>query len=185
MKKTIKKVFVSTAAVAMVMSTMATGAFANTTTGETSITGAENVALTVPTSVNFDVELDGKIQHVTTSLDPLTVVDARGTGLGWSIKLTSDKLKNDSRTLDKSSLRLINAPTINALHGSSSTNVDSGAGDLTGLGVTVASAPADFGMGTFEFAFGESLQLTLHPDETYAESYTTTLNWEILDAPIN
>ncbi|MEH7381968.1 WxL domain-containing protein [Bacillus sp. JJ1533] len=188
MKKFTK--LVATASIfTVMMSTMATGTFAADIGGSsevnTTITAGDK-KITAPTGFTFTANLDGRVQTETTSLGTLTVKDATGSGGGWTVYVSADKLSTATgKKLAKSTIEISGTPTIKNLDNLSTDGFTVKSGDITGTTpLALVTAASNKGMGTFEFAFGtDSLQLTLSPDETYVgEAYSTIVNWDFTAA---
>ena len=179
------------AAATMLLSLVGTGtAFAAT---ETAVTGTTNATITGFTAGNFeDVTLDGTTKNPTSTLTDTTLIDARGTGDGWSVKLEATKFTSDTtsnaaiNTLPDNSLAL-GAVSIVGTEGSSlATDITIGSDtkiDKVG-GVTILDADINEGMGTYTVKIAP-MTLTLLPKDAKAGTYTSTITMTIAQGPIN
>ncbi len=186
MNKSFNKLFTTVSALA-IMGTVFVGAqstFAATTAGDTTTT-AGSLTVTAPNAFSFgSFGLTGERIVKTATLTDLVVNDARGSGLGWNLKVSASALANGLKELSPGSLELTAAPSISTVAGGDLLGVTAAAGILDNGGFIIANATADKGMGKFTFTFGEnSLKLTMNPKETYAGTYTTTVTWDLLSGP--
>ncbi len=74
---------------------MASAAGAGTVTATATIAGAGAISLTSGSTASMSDSLDGTDQTVSWSI-PLTVIDARGTGAGWNLTVTSTSFTDSS-----------------------------------------------------------------------------------------
>ena len=130
------------------------------------------------------IDLDGTAKTSTAIWTIGNVVDARGTGAGWSVSLTLAQLKEwdiddyvtDGAVLDTSSVTVKTAPAIEALDSSSSdaAAIAVVATDIaldTGLGVKLVTSDLSEGMGSYSVS---NMTVTLHvPAKALAHTYKT------------
>lgn len=186
MATSIKKVFASVSAVAIIGTAFVGGqsAFAASSTG---ITGVP-LTWTAPAAGNFaDVELNGKIQTTSADIDNFTVTDARGTGDGWNVTVSATQLEDKvaGLTIPKGSIA-ITKPKVTAQAGASEADLITPVGGAIDVDtpLKVLSAPKEGGMGKFDVTFEEpALTLTLNPRDVKAGSYTSTIEVTITTGP--
>ncbi|MFC3040746.1 WxL domain-containing protein [Virgibacillus xinjiangensis] len=183
MNKLVKKFAVGTLAVGLAAGAFAPSALAASQDVESTITGG-TLSLDAPTIQTFSgVELNGAIQTSTASIDEFTVKDARGSGEGWKLSVSSTQLTNGTNTLPAGSLK-ITEPTLTAGEGSddlSTVNVLSGAIDNES-GVKLLSAETDGGMGTYTVS-GSNLNINLQPKDAKAGTYSSTVTFNLTTGP--
>jgi hypothetical protein len=164
----------------------AAAAAASTITATATVTGTGSVSLSAVTTASFSDTLDGTDQTVTYQL-PLTVVDARGTGGGWNLTVTSTQFTTGTRTLatNASSMTIVSS-TCNA--GSTCTNPTNAIGLPIAVpaGVTAPTAVKFFnsaattGMGSFTVT--PTVSVTI-PGNAYAGSYASTVTVAVAAGP--
>lgn len=124
------------------------------------------------------VTLDGTDQTTTGTVGTVQVVDARGSGLGWSLNIKATNFvetSDPSRIIDITSgantgFSVPSAPTVTVIAGN--TAPSSSSGNLDGLGFNLLTAAANTGMGTYQTT--PDLELKV-PAETYSGSYESTV----------
>ncbi len=189
MRKVVTKKLLVSLVFAMVLSLTSTNVFAAVTTA--TVTGG-SLSIGDFTVDNFaNVTLDGTTKTITFTITDMAIVDARGTGAGWSVNLTATTFINataalsgiDLNTLQASSL-VLGAVSIAAGDGSTPvTNIvkATGAIDATG-GVKILSAGINEGMGTYTVNIAP-MTLTLLPKAAKAGTYTSTIAITITTGP--
>jgi hypothetical protein len=164
----------------------ATVAAANNITTTGTVTGAGSVSLSAGATASFSDTLDGTDQTVTYQL-PLTVVDARGTGGGWNMTVTSTQFTTGTRTLATSASSMTTvASTCNA--GSTCTSPTNAialpiavpAGVTAPTAVKFFNSAANTGMGAFTVT--PTVSVTI-PGNAYAGSYASTVTIAIAAGP--
>lgn len=183
-----KKFALSLIVSAVMFTSMTTGVLANTpapvdTTASTNVIGG-NLDFNVPTTFGFDdIELNGEKIVRDTTLNKITVKDARGNGYGWNLHVSATELRNGDNTIEDA-LKIKKAPSIDFLEGSSEQGVKTNVGMLNRTGFVLAYAEERSGMGTFFLDFAtDAIQLTLLPKETFAGTYSTTVTWDLQTGP--
>lgn len=178
------------AAITMLLSVMGTStAFAAT---ETTVTGTTDATITGFTAANFTaITLDGTTKTTNSTVTDMTLIDARGTGAGWSVNLGATTVTNATaangtlNTLPVASL-VLGAVTIAAV-GDSSPVVDiatiTGTIDTAG-GVKILNADINEGMGTYTVSIAP-MTLTLLPKDAKAGTYSSTITMTLSQGPIN
>ena len=175
--------FLTAAAAALVLAAVATAA---TITATATVTGAGSVSLASGATTSLASTLDGTDQTVTYQL-PLTVVDARGTGGGWNLTITSTTFTTGTRSLapNASSLTTV-ASACNA--GSTCTNPTSSitlpvavpAATTAPTAVKFFNSAAYTGMGSFTVTPTVSVSI---PGNAYAGTYTSTVTVAVAAGP--
>jgi hypothetical protein len=169
----------------VVLATAAVAAANNITTTGT-VTGAGSVSLSTGATASFSDTLDGTDQTVTYQL-PLTVVDARGTGGGWNMTVTSTQFTTGTRTLATSASSMTTvASACNA--GSTCTSPTNAltlpiavpAGVTAPTAVKFFNSAANTGMGAFTVT--PTVSVTI-PGNAYAGSYASTVTVAIAAGP--
>jgi hypothetical protein len=169
----------------VVLATAAVAA-ANTITTTATVTGAGSVSLAAGATASFSDTLDGTDQTVTYQL-PLTVVDARGTGGGWNLTVTSTQFTAGTHTLATSASSMTTvASTCNA--GSTCTNPTNAialpiavpAGVTAPTAVKFFNSAANTGMGSFTVT--PTVSVTI-PGNAYAGSYASTVTVAVAAGP--
>lgn len=166
-------------------------AFAVGSDTEAVVTGQQNVTISGFGAEKFEtVDLDGTTQTTTSSLSDITLIDARGTGDGWSVNLKASKFTNGTakneilNTLSENSLAL-GEVTIEAIGDSSPGEeiATLGAGNLdTVSGVNILNAAINEGMGKYTVSVAP-MTLTLLPKEAKAGTYTSTVTLTLAQGP--
>lgn len=194
---------------ALVAGMVALGCLALPVTGAHAAGGSDTLSITAGTLTlsggtpgNFAATLTGSDQQVYGTLAAFTAADLTGTGSGWHLTFQSTAFACTSAdtgcpsggdTLPTSSL-LMAPPTV-ACHTNQSctgraaaptVNITSNSAIDAGSAVTVATASASKGMGTYDFSPGSigtgNLQFTV-PSYAYATTYHSTLTVSIVSGP--
>jgi len=180
MNSIFNKLVTGTAVLALSITVFASNSMAAETGVNAQITGTD-LTLSVIEATAFDaVTLDGTIQTGTGALiNSFNVTDARGTGAGWDVAVSSTQFTNPATTtvLSAGSLTL-GAPNVTEGDGSSAaSDIVSEGGNIdndAATPVTILSAGTDEGMGSFTVD-SIPMTLTLLPKEVYAGTYTSTV----------
>ena len=170
----------------VVLATAAMAAASNIITTTATVTGAGSVSLAAGATASFSDTLDGTDQTVTYQL-PLTVIDARGTGGGWNLTVTSTQFTAGAHTLSTGASSLTTLTSAcNA--GSTCTNPTNAITLPIGVpaGVTAPTAVKFFnsatttGMGAFTLT--PTISVTI-PGNAYAGSYASTVTVAVAAGP--
>ncbi|MFC2949387.1 WxL domain-containing protein [Virgibacillus sediminis] len=189
MNKFVKKFAVGTLAVGLAAGAFAPSALAATDDVGSTITGGD-LSLTAPVINDFNaVTLDGKIQSATATIDPFSVVDARGSGAGWNVMVSAGQLSQVDSTgnviysLPGNSMT-ISSPTVTAQAGASAAEgLIKGSGTIDNTtGVKLISAGTDQGMGTYDIS-NSALDINLQPKDAKAGTYTSTVTVNLTTGP--
>jgi len=179
-------------AFATVLSLTSTNVFAAVTTAVVTVTGATDVTITGFSTTNFtSVLLNGTVQTATSAITDMTLVDARGTGNGWSVNLTSTQFTSTGtdntalKTLPASSLVLGKVSIVAGEGSTPVTNIfiGSGAIDKAG-GVTILNTPINEGMGSYTISMAP-MTLTLLSKDANANSYASTITMTLSQGPVS
>ncbi len=158
-------------------------------TATVTITGATSVTIGDFAPTNFSVVvLDGTTRTTNFAVADMTLVDARGTGAGWSVNLTASQFTNtalngDLNTLPLGSLVLGRISIVAGEGSTPVTNIAIGSGAIdTAKGVRILNAGINEGMGTYKVSMSP-LTLTLLLKEAKAGLYTSTITVTISESP--
>ncbi|HEY3920825.1 MAG TPA: WxL domain-containing protein [Gaiellaceae bacterium] len=173
------------AALAAAFATAAT-AVASTITATGTVTGAGAVSIAAGSTASFADILDGTDQTVSYQL-PLTVVDARGTGGGWNLTITSTAFTTGTHSLAATASSLASV-TLACTAGSTCTLPTSSV-TLPVAVPAAATAPAAVkffnaapttGMGSFTVTPTVNVSI---PGNSYAGSYQSTVTVAVAAGP--
>jgi hypothetical protein len=177
-KRTASGVFALAAAILLAFpgAAFATGGSATVTPG--SLTWA------TPAAVDFAATLNGQAQLITANQD-LDISDARGTGEGWSITLTTTQFQTTSgallalnATTDLSSTGTCDSadPTDCAMAADSTTPIAIPAAATAPAAVVIQDAIVDTGMGSMTFRHVMQLAIAANARSgVYASTWTYSL----------
>ena len=155
------------------------------------INGGTNT-ITSPIVADFSaIQLDGAAHSVTATMNPFTVVDARGTGAGWHVTVqasqfaeySGDAYVNSGKQLPMDSLSMP-APTVVKGTTTSNTVPTLTDGPYTidhATPIQIASATNDTGMGTYIFTPSD-LTLSVGAN-VYAHTYRSDVTVSVLSGP--
>jgi hypothetical protein len=166
---------------------LAAVALAGTVTATATVTGAGAMSLTSAATATMSDSLDGTDQAVVWTL-PLTVVDARGSGAGWNLTVTSTTFNDGaSHTLSAGASQVTAVSSSCNAGGSCSSPTDTitypmtaPAGATAPTAVKLFNAAAASGMGRFTVT--PSITTTI-PGNAYAGSYTSTWTVAAVSGP--
>ena len=161
-------------------------ATANNITTTATVTGTGTVSLASGATASFSDTLDGTDQTVTYQI-PLTVIDARGTGGGWNMTVTSTQFTTGTHTLATGASSMTSlAAACNA--GSTCTNPTNAitlpiavpAAVSAPAAVKFFNSAANTGMGSFTVTPTISVAI---PGNAYAGSYASTVTVAVAAGP--
>ncbi len=169
------------------LSPLSTAGAASTTA---EVTGTASVTIgDFATTNSGGVVLDGTTKTINFAVTDMTLVDARGSGAGWSVNLTAAAFTNAAglnsglNTLQSGSLVL---GTVSIVAGEGSTpvtNIAIGSGAIdTTRGVKILNAGINEGMGTYVVSIAR-MTLTL-PRKAEAGAYTSTITMTLSQGPV-
>jgi WxL domain surface cell wall-binding len=166
----------------------AVAALADSSTGATAVVNAGNLSETGPSAVSATpVTLNGSDQTTNYSLG-LTVTDARGSGGGWNLTITSTTFTAGTHTLSTTASNISAAPTVACTGGSTCTNPTNAityplgvpAAATAPTPVKLFNAAANTGMGNFTITPTVTVSI---PANTFTGSYTSTVSVAVVSGP--
>ena len=181
--------------IAVSSSLAGTAMAADVTTSTVTIDGGTLKFEDVPGTANFDpIPLTGLEQNVSTNLSDFSVVDARGTGEGWSVQVSATNLMNGvDKEMPDGSLSL--SKPIEMTQGYTGTpNSLPVIKDFTllpidGAGVnSIITATTGNGLGKWTINWGapnnQALKLRIDPGVVKTGTYQSTITWSLV-APVD
>ena len=166
----------------------AIAAFADSSTGATATVNAGNLSESGPANVSATpVTLDGTDKTTSYAL-ALTLIDARGSGAGWNLTITSTTFTAGTHSLSTSASVINSVPTLTCTSGSTCTNPTNGvtyplavpAASTAPTPVKLFSAAANTGMGNFTITPTVTVSI---PANTFTGSYTSTVSMAVVSGP--
>ena len=170
-----------TLAVAAVALVVTTAALASTLTSTATVTGTAGISLNLPSNPSLSDTIDGSDQTVTYS-PVLGVVDARGSGAGWNVTISSSTYSDGAgHTLQPGDVTGVTQ----ACHSGSSCTAATSSGityplTLTTTAAKLFNAASSTGMGKIDLTPTVQVQV---PGNAYAGTYTSTLNLATVSGP--
>jgi WxL domain surface cell wall-binding len=161
-------------------------ALAGTVTATTTVTGAGAVSLSTGSTATLSDTIDGTDQAVNYTL-PLTLTDARGTGAGWNLTITSTTFNTGTHAIATSASSVASV-TSSCVAGGTCTNPTNSiaypltipAGTTAPTAVKLFNAALNTGLGRFTIT--PSINVTI-PGNSYAGSYTSTITIAAVSGP--
>ncbi|MEI8105446.1 MAG: WxL domain-containing protein [Actinomycetes bacterium] len=161
-------------------------AAAATVTATGTVAGAGSVTIASGATATFATTLDGTDQTVNYTV-PLTVVDARGTGGGWNLTITSTTFTTGTKTLATaaSSLPSVTTSCVVSVTCTNPTNgttypITVPAAGTAPTAVKFFSSASATGLGSFTITPTIAVSI---PGNTYAGSYSSTLTVAAVAGP--
>jgi hypothetical protein len=170
-----------TLAVAALALVATTAALASTLTSTATVTGTAGISLNLPSNPSLSDTIDGSDQTVSYS-PVLGVVDARGSGAGWNVTISSTTYSDGSgHTLQPGSVTGVTQ----ACHSGSSCTAATSSGityplTLTTTAAKLFNAATSTGMGKVDVTPTVQVQI---PGNAYAGTYTSTLTLATVSGP--
>jgi hypothetical protein len=166
---------------------LVSAAVAGTVTATATVTGAGSLSLANGATASLSDTLDGSDQTVGYTL-PLTVVDARGSGAGWNLTLTSTTFNDGAGHNLSTSASTIASVAMACNSGGTCTNptnsisypVTIPAGTTAPAAVKVFNSAANSGMGRFTIT--PTINVAI-PGNSFSGSYTSTLTVAAVSGP--
>jgi len=166
---------------------LASAALAGTITATATISGAGSLALSSGSTATLTDTLDGTDQTVSYTL-PLTLTDARGSGAGWNLTITSTLFDDGSGHTLAAGASQIGSVAVSCAGSGTCTNPTSSLSYPTTIpaaatapaAVKFFNAAATTGMGKFTLTPTINVQI---PGNSYAGSYTSTLTIAAVSGP--
>lgn len=177
-------IFIGLAAAALAL---AAAAVAGTVTATATVSGAGSLSLTNGATATLTDTLDGTDQSVNYAL-PLTLTDARGTGAGWNLTVTSTTFSDGSgHTLGTSASSIASVVMACVAGGTCTSATNAITYPLTMPAATTAPAAvklfnsaATTGLGRFTIT--PTIDVTI-PGNAYAGSYSSTITVAAISGP--
>ncbi len=167
--------------------TLAAAAVAGTVTATATITGAGSLTLSHGSTGSVTDTLDGSDQTASWTL-PLTVADARGTGTGWNLTVTSTTFNDGAGHTLATTASSMTGVTSACVNGGTCTNgtnsvtypITVPAASTAPTAVKFFNAAANTGMGRFTVTptIGVSI-----PGNAFAGTYTSTMTIAAVSGP--
>jgi hypothetical protein len=166
---------------------LVSAAVAGNITATATVTGAGSLALSNGTTASLSDTLDGTDQTVSYTV-PLTVTDARGSGAGWNLTLTSTTFSDGAGHSLSTSASTVASVAMSCNAGGSCTNptnaisypVTVPAAATAPAAVKVFNSAANTGMG--KFTITPTINVAI-PGNSYSGSYTSTLTVAAVSGP--
>jgi hypothetical protein len=166
---------------------LVSAAVAGNITATATVSGAGSLALSNGATATLSDTLDGTDQTVGYTV-PLTVTDARGSGAGWNLTLTSTTFSDGSGHTLSTSASTIASVAMACVAGGSCTNATNAIGypvtvpaaAVAPAAVKVFNAAANTGMGRFTIT--PTINVAI-PGNSYAGTYTSTLTVAAVTGP--
>jgi hypothetical protein len=176
-------IFLALAASALVAAAIA---MAGTVAETATVTGAGSLSLSNGATATISDTLDGTDQIVNYSL-PLTMSDARGTGTGWNLTVTSTTFNTGTHTLTTGASSIASVASA-CVGGGTCTNATNAitypltipAGSTAPTAVKLFNAAATTGLGRFTIT--PSINVSI-PGNSFAGSYASTLTIAAVSGP--
>jgi len=166
---------------------LAAAAVAGTVTATATVTGAGSLSLSHGATSSLSDTLDGSDQTVSYSM-PLTLVDARGSGAGWNLTITSTTFTDASSHTLATAASSLSGVTSACNAGGSCTSATNAitypltvpAAGTAPTAVKFFNAAANTGMGRFTLTPSVSVSI---PGNSFAGSYTSTVTVAAVTGP--
>lgn len=155
---------------------------------EVGITGGQLAVDEITVGSFTAVVLEGKTQSTFADINAFNITDPTGTGAGWNVVMSATQFidTETGKTLPLGSLSVVTPSLTEADIGSSpAEEITKREGVIdNGTGVSILSAGAGAGMGTYTASFTpDSLKLHLLPKDVYSGTYTSTISVTINSGP--
>ena len=166
---------------------LVSAAVAGNITATATVSGAGSLALSNGTTASLSDTLDGTDQTVGYTV-PLTLTDARGSGAGWNLTLTSTTFSDGSGHTLSTSASTIASVAMACVAGGSCTNATNAitypvtvpAAATAPAAVKVFNSAANAGMGRFTIT--PTINVAI-PGNSYAGTYSSTLTVAAVSGP--
>jgi len=166
---------------------LVSAAVAGTITATATVTGAGSLSLANGSTATLSDTLDGTDQTVGYTL-PLTVVDARGSGAGWNLTLTSTTFNDGAGHTLSTSASSVASVAMSCNSGGTCTNATNSitypvtvpAGTTAPAAVKIFNSAANTGMGRFTIT--PTINVAI-PGNSYSGSYSSTLTVAAVSGP--
>lgn len=136
------------------------------------------------------VTLDGTATSTAAVLDPFSVVDARGSGAGWTLTVAASTFREwdgagyvtEGKALPSGSLSMAAPEVIADGTDSPPPSVSAGPYTIDGATVKVATAAPGSGMGSYAFTHLQPLVLSV-PASAFATTYRSEITFTLTSGP--
>jgi hypothetical protein len=166
---------------------LVSAAIAGTITATATVTGAGSLALSSGATASLTDTLDGTDQTVSYTV-PLTLTDARGSGAGWNLTLTSTTFNDGATHTLSTSASTIASVAMACVAGGSCTNATNAitypvtvpAATTAPAAVKVFNSAATTGL--VRFTITPTINVAI-PGNSYAGTYNSTLTVAAVSGP--
>jgi WxL domain surface cell wall-binding len=166
---------------------LGSAALAGTITASATVSGAGSIALSNGATASLTSTLDGTDQAVSYTV-PLTLTDARGSGAGWNLTLTSTTFDDGAGHTLSTSASTIASVAMACIGGNSCTSATNSitypltipAAVSAPAAVKVFNSAANTGMGRLTITPTVNVAI---PGNSYAGTYTSTLTVAAVSGP--
>ena len=166
---------------------LGSAALAGTITASATVSGAGSIALSNGATASLTSTLDGTDQAVSYTV-PLTLTDARGSGAGWNLTLTSTTFDDGAGHTLATSASTIASVAMACIGGNSCTSATNSitypltipAAASAPAAVKVFNSAANTGMGRLTITPTVNVAI---PGNSYAGTYTSTLTVAAVSGP--
>ena len=173
--------------IAVAVLTLAAAAVAGTVTATATVTGAGSLALSNGSTATLTDTLDGTDQTVNYTL-PLTLTDARGTGAGWNLTITSTTFNDGASHTLATTASSISSVAMTCVAGGTCTNATNSitypttvpAAATAPAAVKLFNSAAASGLGRFTITPTIAVSI---PGNAYAGSYSSTITVAAVSGP--
>lgn len=167
--------------------TLAAAAVAGTVTATATVSGAGSLSLSNGSTASLTDTLDGTDQTVGYTL-PLTLTDARGSGAGWNLTVTSTTFNDGAGHTLATSASSISSVAMTCVSGGTCTNATNSitypatvpAAATAPAAVKLFNAAANTGLGRFTIT--PTIDVSI-PGNAYAGSYSSTITVAAVSGP--
>ena len=173
--------------IALAAMILVSAAVAGTITATATVSGAGSLSLSNGATASISDTLDGTDQTVGYTL-PLSITDARGSGAGWNLTLTSTTFNDGAGHTLSTSASTIASVAMACQGGGSCTNATNAitypvtvpAAATAPAAVKIFNAAANTGMGRFTIT--PTINVAI-PGNSFSGSYTSTLTVAAVSGP--
>jgi hypothetical protein len=166
---------------------LVSAALAGTITATATVTGAGSIALSNGATASISDTLDGTDQTVAYTV-PLNLTDARGSGAGWNLTLTSTTFTDASSHTLSTTASTVASVAMACVAGNSCTSATNAitypvtvpAATTAPAAVKIFNAAANTGMG--KLTVTPTINVAI-PGNSYAGTYTSTLTVAAVSGP--
>jgi hypothetical protein len=173
--------------IAVAVLALAAAAVAGTVTATATVSGAGSLALSNGSTATLTDTLDGTDQTVAYTL-PLTLTDARGTGAGWNLTVTSTTFNDGATHTLATTASSIASVAMVCVAGGTCTNATNAitypvtmpAGATAPAAIKLFNSAATTGLGRFTIT--PTINVAI-PGNSYAGTYSSTITVAAVSGP--